>query len=176
MSRVTTLLTIAAALALTVGIGSAGAHKKKTFTKTTIAFQALSGSTGDRISGVVSLGLPPEEPEPSPPVEPSALGPLASAAARGNCVRGTTVEITQFLTSEGGGQASTPTVVATATTDATGAWETTAYEAAGANQLKFDTFKAKVVKKRLPPKNARHKHVCFGAGANKTTFSPSPDP
>jgi hypothetical protein len=166
-----TALAVAAALTLTVGIGSAGAHKKKTFTHTTIAFQALPGSTGDRISGLLSLGLPPEEPFAS-----TALGPLASAAARGNCLRGTTVEITQFLTSEGGGQASTPTVVATATTDATGAWQTTAYEAAGANQLKFDTFKAMVEKKRLPPKNARHKHVCFGAGANKTVFSPSPDP
>jgi hypothetical protein len=171
MPRVTTFLALTAVLALTVGMADAGAHKKKTFTNTTIAFQGLPGSTGDRISGVVSLGLPPEEEPPPPPVDP-----LASASARGNCVRGTTVQITHFLTSEGGGQASTPTVVATATTDASGAWQTTAYEAAGADQLKFDTFKAKVLKKRLPPKNARHKHVCFGAGANKTVFSPGSEP
>jgi hypothetical protein len=28
-----------------------------------------------------------------------------------------------------------------------------------------------VVKKRVPPKNARHKHVCIGAFASKTVFS-----
>jgi hypothetical protein len=35
----------------------------------------------------------------------------------------------------------------------------------------FDSFHVVVVKKRLPPKNARHKHVCLGAFADKTVFS-----
>jgi hypothetical protein len=62
-------------------------------------------------------------------------------------------------------------LVATTVTDATGVWQTTAYEASAANQLLFDAFFVEVVKKRLPPKNARHKHVCLGAFANKTVFS-----
>jgi hypothetical protein len=171
MFRLTLFVAMAAALALTLGVGSASAHKKKTLRQTTLVFEDLPGSTGDRLSGQVSLGAPPEESEPLPPPEPLAANPLASAAARGNCIKGQRVEITHFLTSEGGGQASPPTLVATATTDATGAWATTAYEAAGASQLKFDTFKVKVVKKRLRPKNARHKHVCLPTGANKTVFS-----
>jgi len=35
----------------------------------------------------------------------------------------------------------------------------------------FDSFHVEVVKKRLPPKNARHKHVCLGAFADRTVFS-----
>jgi hypothetical protein len=80
------------------------------------------------------------------------------------------VEIKHALTAEGGGR-SQPTLVATAVTDATGARQTTAYEAKAANDLMFHSFHVEVVKKRLSPKDARHKHVCIGAFANKTVFS-----
>jgi hypothetical protein len=168
MSRLTIVVAIAAALALAVGLGTASAHKKKFARQTTLVFEDLPGSTGDRLSGQVSLGAPPsEDPPPDPGGEP--LARKTGLAAK--CLGGQTVRIKHHLTSEGGGEAGPTTVVATATTGATGAWQTTAYEAAGANQLKFDTFLVEVVKKRLKPKNARHKHVCIGAFANKTTFS-----
>jgi hypothetical protein len=159
MSRLTLVAAIAAALVLTVGLGVASAHKRKFERHTTMAFEELPGSTGDRISGVVSLGPKPEEPF------------AVSAGLAGKCLAGQRVEIKHHLTVEGGGEAGPTTLVATATTDATGAWQTTAYEAAGANQLMFDTFLAEVVKKRLKPKNDRHKHVCIGAFENKTAFS-----
>ncbi len=73
-------------------------------------------------------------------------------------------------TAEGGG-GGPATLVATAVTNATGAWQTTAYEARAANDLLFDSFHVEVVKKRLRPKNARHKHVCIGAFASRTVFS-----
>lgn len=167
MSRIMTVVAIAAALVLTAGLGSASAHKGKFERQTTIVFEDLPGSTGDRISGVVSLGRQPEE-------QPFASGAAQSAAGAGRCLAGANVEIEHHLTIEGGGVGGPTTLVATATTNATGAWETSAYEAAGANQLMFDTFRAEVVKTRLPPKNARHKHVCLGAFANQTAFSYSP--
>jgi hypothetical protein len=159
MSRLTIVVAIASALALTVGLGNASAHKRKLERQTTVVFEDLPGSTGDRISGQVSLGSPPEE------------QPLArTAGLAGNCLKGQRVEIKHHLTAEGGGGGPL-SLVATAFTNAQGAWETTAYEARGANDLMFDTFRIEVVKKRLPPKNARHKHVCIGAFAGKTVFS-----
>ena len=161
MSRVTVVATLAGALVLGMGAGDAGAHKKKTQRNTTIMFQDLPGSTGDRIYGQLALGAKPEEPFS-----------LAFAAAGANCLAGRRIEIEHNLTvGDGGGPAGPRTLVATATTNAVGAWETSAYEAAGANQLLFDTFFAEAVKTRLPPKNQRHKHVCIGAFANKTAFS-----
>ena len=161
MFRATVVAMLTGALALGVGVGEAGAHKKKTQRNTTIMFQDLPGSTGDRIYGQLALGAKPEEPFS-----------LAFAAARGNCLAGQKIEIEHNLTiPDGAGPAGPRTLVATATTNAAGAWETTAYEAAGANQLLFDSFFAEAVKTRLPPKNARHKHVCIGAFADKTVFS-----
>ena len=87
-----------------------------------------------------------------------------------NCLKGQRVEIKHALTAEGGGSGPA-TLVATAVTNATGAWQTTAYEARAANDLLFDSFHVEVVKKRLRPKNARHKHVCIGAFASRTVFS-----
>jgi hypothetical protein len=166
--RLTVVLALAAVLAVTLGLGSAGAHKRKIPRQTTLAFEELPGSTGDRISGQVSIGSPPEQTDPG---GGGGGEPLArTAGLAGSCLRGQRVLIKHNLTSEGGGGGE-PTVVATAVTDATGAWQTTAYEASGANQFKFDTFKVEVEKKRMKPKNARHKHVCIGAFANKTVFS-----
>jgi hypothetical protein len=165
MSRMTIVVALAAVLALTVGLGSASAHKRKIQRQTTVVFEELPGSTGDRISGQVSIGAPPQE------TDPGGGEPLAAAAGlAGSCLKGQRVEIKHNLTAEGGGGGPS-SLVATAITDAQGAWQTTAYEASGANQLQFDTFKVEVLKKRLPPKNARHKHVCIGAFANRTVFS-----
>ena len=163
MPRVTSLIAIVAAMALCFGVGTANAHKRKTQRNTTILFQDLPGSTGDRIYGQLALGAAPEEP----------FSLAMPAAGGGNCLSGQKIEIEHNLTvGDGGGPAGPRTLVATAVTDATGAWETTAYEASGANQLLFDTFFAEAVKVRLKPKNDRHKHVCIGAFANKTVFSP----
>jgi hypothetical protein len=162
--RLTIVVVIAAALGLTVGIGSAGAHKRKLQRQTTVVFEDLPGSTGDRISGQVSIGAPQE-----PPLYGGEI--LArSAGLAANCLKGQRVEIKHALTAEGGG-GSPATLVATAVTNATGAWQTTAYEARAANDLLFDSFHVEVVKKRLRPKNARHKHVCIGAFASRTVFS-----
>jgi hypothetical protein len=160
------VLGLAAALTLTIGVARADAHKRKLQRTTTVEFQDLPGSSGDRISGVVTIGAKPEE-----PVEGGAE-PLRARAAGipAKCITGQKVLIKHTLTAEGGG-ADPPTVVATATTNAQGAWETTSYEASGANQLLFDTFQIEVTKKRVKPKNARHKHVCIGAFANRTVFS-----
>jgi hypothetical protein len=165
MFRLTLVAAITVAFALMVGLGTASAHKRKFERQTTVKFEDLPGSTGDRISGQVALGRKPEEPLYG------AVEPLArKAGLAAKCLGGQTVFIKHTLTAEGGGSAE-PTLVATAVTDATGAWQTTAYEASGANQLQFDTFQIEVVKKRLKPKKARHKHVCIGAFANTTTFS-----
>jgi hypothetical protein len=162
--RLTIVAVIAAALGLTGGIGTAGAHKRKLPRQTTVAFEDLPGSSGDRISGQVSIGVPQE-----PPLEGG--GYLArSAGLAANCLKGQRVEIKHALTAEGGG-GDAATLVATAVTNANGAWETTAYEARAANDLLFDSFHVEVVKKRVKPKNARHKHVCKGAFASRTVFS-----
>jgi hypothetical protein len=164
MSRPVTVVALVVALTLTVGLSSASAHKRKIARQTTLVFEELPGSSGDRISGQVSIGSPQE-----PPLDGGE--PLATTAGlAANCLRGQRVEIKHNLTAEGGGGGPT-TVVANAVTNPQGAWETTAYEARAANDLMFDSFKVEVVKKRLPPKNSRHKHVCIGAFANKTVFS-----
>jgi hypothetical protein len=167
MSRLTIVVAIATTLVLTIGLSDAAAHKRKLERQTTVVFEELPGSSGDRISGVVSLGRPPDEGVP-----PGGGGePLArTAGLAANCLKGQRVEIKHNTTAEGGGGGAT-SLVATAVTDAQGAWQTTAYEARAANDLLFDTFHVEVVKKRLPPKNARHKHVCLGAFASKTVFS-----
>ena len=160
MFRLTFAVALAAALALTLGVGGAGAHKKKTDRQTTVAFQDVPGPGNDIVSGQVSLGRPPEEPG----------GEFyARAAKAGNCLAGQQVLIKHTLTPEGGG-AAPATLVTKAVTGPTGAWQA-AYEASGANLLMFDTFQIEVAKKRLKPKNARHKHVCKGAFGNKTVFS-----
>ena len=163
MTRLTIFAAIVAALTLTLGTGAADAHKSRTPRQTTVAFQDLPGPGNDRVSGQVALGAKPQEPDPG------GGEPLAAAAGGGSCLAGQKVLIKHTLTAEGGGSAP-PTLVATAVTDATGAWAAT-YEASGGTQLMFDSFQIEVVKKRLPPKNARHKHVCLGAFANTTVFS-----
>jgi hypothetical protein len=168
--RLSVLCAVAATLMMVVGPATAGAHKKKWERHTTVEFQDLPGSSGDRLSGVLSFGPEPEEPFFS-------AGPPAHAAAAANCIAGARVLIHHHAfqaaidRSAGKSQISQYPVVATATTDSTGAWATTGYEASAANQLLFDQFNIEVVKTRLPPKNSRHKHVCLGAFADKTVFS-----
>lgn len=167
MSRLTIIVAIAAALGLTAGVGSADAHKRKLQRQTTVVFEDLPGSSGDRLSGQVSIGAPPEELPPPDGGEPLAR----TAGLAANCLKGQKVEIKDQPTIPGGGTSGPNALVATAVTDAQGAWQTTAYEARAANDLLFDSFHVEVVKKRLPPKNARHKHVCIGAFADRTVFS-----
>ncbi|MGH2956817.1 MAG: hypothetical protein ACRDL6_07480 [Solirubrobacterales bacterium] len=157
---------IAALLALTLGVADAGAHKKKTDRQTTVTFQDVPGPGNDVVSGQVSLGRAPD------PDEFLQVGgePLAQAAGKkANCLARARVLVKHTLTSEGGG-ADDPKLVATAFTGPTGAWQAT-YEASGASLLKFDTFQIEVAKKRLKPKNAKHKHVCKGAFGDRTVFS-----
>ena len=163
MFRLTLAVAMAAALALTLGVGGAGAHKKKTDRQTTVTFQDVPGPGNDIVSGQVSLGRPPEE------IYPGGGEPLAYVAGRGNCLAGQQVLVKHTLTPEGGG-AAPATLVTKAVTGPSGAWQAV-YEASGANLLMFDTFQIEVAKKRLKPKNARHKHVCKGAFGNKTVFS-----
>jgi hypothetical protein len=151
---------------LTIGVASADAHKRKVERWTTVQFQDLPGSSGDRVYGQVNLGAKPQE-----PIDGGGEPLLAhSAGIAGRCLAGQKVLIKHTLTAEGGG--SDPvTLVGTTTTNATGAWEFTGYEASAANQLLFDSFQIEVAKTRLKPKNHRHKHVCLGAFGNVTTFS-----
>jgi hypothetical protein len=165
MARLTIVVAIAATLLLAAGLSNASAHKRKIARQTTVVFEDLPGSSGDRISGQVSIGAPPEEP---PPDGGEPLARTAGLAA--NCLKGQRVEIKHNLTAEGGGS-DPATVVANAVTNTQGAWQTTAYEARGANDLLFDSFHVEVVKKRLRPKTSRHKHVCIGAFGNRTVFS-----
>jgi hypothetical protein len=168
-------LGLVAGLALALSISAAGtaaAHKRKIDRQTTVTFQDLPGSSGDRVSGVVSLGAPADPFDPAPGPEEFSQPTAFTSGIAGRCIGGASVTIRHNLTvGEGGGPASPQAVVARATTDASGAWQTTAYEASGANQLLFDTFHVKVEKRRLKPKNDRHKHVCLGATGNRTTFS-----
>jgi hypothetical protein len=150
---------LAASVALIVSAGSADAHKRKVERWTTVQFQELSGSAGDRIYGQVNLGPKPEEPLMA-----------RSAGIAGKCLSGQKVLIKHTLTAEGGGS-DPPALIGTTTTNTTGAWEFTSYEASAANQLLFDSFQIEVAKTRLPPKNHRHKHVCLGAFGNTTVFS-----
>jgi hypothetical protein len=162
MFRLTIVLAIMGALALAVGVGGAGAHKKKSERVTTVDFQDVPGPGNDVVSGQVFVGPPPE-------LDPVTGEPVARAAAAGNCLAGQQVLVKHTLTPEGGGAA--PAVLVTkAVTDASGAWQAV-YEASGANVGMFDTFQIEVAKTRLKPKNARHKHVCIGAFGNKTAFS-----
>jgi hypothetical protein len=167
LRRAAVVAAIAASISLTAGAGSAEAHKRKIERRTTVQFEELPGSTGDRVYGQVSLGSQPQEPFYAAGGPPTAR----AAGIAGKCLAGKKVLIKHTLTAEGGGS-DPPTLVGTATTDAQGAWQFTSYEAAGANQLLFDTFQIEVVKTRLAPKNFRHKHVCKGAFGNKTVFSP----
>ncbi len=161
MFRLTLAVAMTVVLVLTVGVGSAGAHKEKTDRQTTVTFQDVPGPGNDVVSGQVSLGRAPEE--------VFGAGLLAQAAGAGNCLAGQQVLVKHTLTPEGGGAAPAQ-LVKTVTTGPTGAWQAT-YEASGASVLMFDTFQIEIAKKRLPPKNARHKHVCKGAFGNKTVFS-----
>jgi hypothetical protein len=158
----------AATLSLTIalGVGSADAHKRKIQRWTTVQFQELPGSSGDRVYGQVNIGSKPQE-----PIDGGGEPLLArSAGIAGKCLSGQKVLIKHTLTAEGGGS-DPPTLVGTTTTNATGAWEFTSYEATAANQLLFDSFQIEVAKTRLPPKTHRHKHVCIGAFGGVTVFS-----
>jgi hypothetical protein len=160
------VLALAAAVALTISVAGADAHKRKIQRWTTVQFQDLPGSTGDRVNGQLNIGAKPQE-----PFEGGGEPLFArSAGIAGRCLAGQKVLIKHTLTAEGGGS-DPPTLVGTATTNATGAWEFTSYEAQAANQLLFDSFQIEAAKTRLAPKNARHKHVCKGAFGNVTTFS-----
>jgi hypothetical protein len=159
------LLALAAALALTIGVASADAHKRKVARWTTVQFQDLPGSTGDRVYGQINIGAKPQE-----PFEGGGEPLARSAGIAGRCLSGQKVLIKHTLTAEGGGS-DKPALIGTARTSATGAWEFTSYEAQAANQLLFDSFQIEVAKTRLGPKNARHKHVCKGAFGNVTVFS-----
>jgi hypothetical protein len=158
-------LALAAALTLTIGVASADAHKRKIQRWTTVQFQDLPGSTGDRVYGQLNIGAKPQE-----PIEGGEPLFARSAGIAGRCLAGQKVLIKHTITAEGGGS-DPPTLVGTTTTNATGAWEFTSYEAQAANQLLFDSFQIEVAKARLAPKNARHKHVCKGAFGNVTVFS-----
>jgi hypothetical protein len=162
MFRLTIVLAMMSVLALTVGVGGASAHKKKTERVTTVDFQDVPGPGNDIVSGQVFVGPPPE-------LDPGTGEPLARTAGAGNCLAGQQVLVKHTLTPEGGG-AAPPVLVTKAVTGPTGAWQAV-YEASGANVGMFDTFQIEVAKKRLKPKNDRHKHVCIGAFGNKTAFS-----
>jgi len=143
----------AAALSLAVVLGATTATAGDTGIvrikrSTTALFQDLPGSTGDRVYGQLSVSSGP-----------------AKLASR--CLAGQTVVIRHTFTKPGGGSTA-PTLVATVTTDAQGAWESTSYEAAGATQLLYDTFQIEVPKHRVPPKTVRPKRVCLAA-TNFTT-------
>jgi hypothetical protein len=124
----------------------ADAHKVKIQRSTTVGFEDLPGTTGDRVFGQVSIGA-----------KSQATSPALSA----RCLAGQQVLIKHTLTAPGGGSAP-PKVIGSTTTDAQGAWEFTAYEANGASQLMYDTFQIEVPKHPLL-KNARHKHICLAA-------------
>ena len=138
----------AAVFSLALALGATGAHAGKSRIvkidrSTTVQFEDLPGSTGDRVFGQLSVGSGP-----------------AKFASR--CLAGQTVVIRHTLTKPGGGSPP-PTPVGTVTTNAQGAWELTSYEAAGALQLLYDTFQIEVPKHRLTPKGVSPKRVCLGA-------------
>jgi hypothetical protein len=141
-------------LALLIGVQSAQAEKRRIPRSTTVHFEDLPGSTGDRVFGQLTVGQPQ----------------AGSASASSRCLAGQQVVIRHTLTRPGGGSPE-PTVVGTATTDATGAWEFTGYEASGANQGLYDTFQVKLPKHPLGPKNARLRFVCLGASGFVTVPS-----
>ena len=165
MRRVGVLVAVVSLLSMAVGVSEAAAHKRKLPRITTVEFLDLPGSSGDRVSGVVSIGQ-----KPADPIDGGGEPLAHTSSLPAQCIANQKVLIKHTLTAEGGGSAQ-PTVVATAITDASGAWQSTSYEASGANQLLFDSFQIEVVKSRVPPKNGQHKHVCLGAFGNKTVFS-----
>ncbi len=174
MSRRIIVAMIATSLLLTVGLGEASAKKRKIARQTTIVFEDLPGSSGDRISGQVALGSPPEEPFGGEPLAAAAGG----GAAR--CLAGQKVlvrdlifaaafqPLTRATTSQGTDRGN---LVATATTDASGFWQTTSFEASAGNQGLFDKISVEVVKKPLKSNNPSKQTVCLGAFANQTVFS-----
>jgi hypothetical protein len=168
------------ALALALGMvslltatGASGAKKKTRSVErqTTIEFTDLPGSSGDRISGQVQLGARPEGPEECSPLPCEPLMARASALTPSRCLKGQRVEIRQHYTGEGGGSVpgSEPTLVATATTDASGAWQTTAYEASGANRNLFDVLTAGVPYRAY--KKGSKRLICLKASETRTVFS-----
>jgi hypothetical protein len=174
MPRSLFAVALAAALTLALGMGSASAKTLKRVVvprQTTIQFTDLPGSSGDRISGVVSLGQPPQDPDDAMNSEP-----LAAKAGFNNpakCLANQTVQIRHNLTAgEGGGPITEPTVVATTKTDANGAWQAF-YEASGANQLIFDTFTAEVIQRKYvkKTKKGKKKLICNYAFRTTTVFS-----
>ena len=149
------LFAMAVTLALFVGVQSASAHTVKIQRTTTVQFEDLPGSTGDRVFGQVSI---------------SAKSQSQAPALAARCLAGQEVLIKHTLTAPGGGSPD-PTVVGKATTDATGAWEFTSYEAAGFGVQKFDTFQIEVPKHQLGKKTKSGKHVRLGASGFVTVLS-----
>jgi hypothetical protein len=133
-------------VAIVFGVTGATAGESKIVRidrKTTVQFEDLPGSIGDRVYGQLTVGSGP-----------------AKFASR--CLASQTVLIRHTFTKPGGGS-DPATLVATVKTDAQGAWESTSYEAAGATQLLYDTFQVEVPKHRLTPKGVSPKRVCLKA-------------
>ena len=154
MRRAVVVLIAGAVFAL-LGAQMAAAHTVKIKRSTTVAFTDLPGSTGDRVFGQLSIN-------------PKSQASFPALAAR--CLAGQRVLVKHTLTSPGGGSPPV-TVLGTAITDATGAWEFTSYEASGFAQQKFDTFQIEVVKHPITKKTVGGKHVCLGASGFKTVLS-----
>jgi hypothetical protein len=142
-------------LTLFFGVQSAGAHTVKIQRATTVQFEDLPGSTGDRVFGQITIGAKSQSSFPA-------------LAAR--CLAGQEVLIKHTLTAPGGGSPP-PQVVGRATTDVQGAWELTSFEARGFDVQKFDTFQIEVVKHKLGKKTKNGKHVCLGASGFVTVLS-----
>jgi hypothetical protein len=149
------VLIAGAAMALLGGVQSAAAGPIKIERSTTVQFEDLPGSTGDRVFGQLSIGAKSTSSHPA-------------LAAR--CLAGQEVQIKHTLTAPGGGSPPV-TVVGKAATDSTGAWELASYEASGYEVQKFDTFQVEVPKHRLGRKTASGKRVCLGASGFVTVLS-----
>ena len=155
MKRAGVVLVAGALVALLVGVQSADARKLvKIQRSTTVQFQDLPGSTGDRVFGQLSIS-------------PKSQASFPAIASR--CLAGQQVLIKHTLTAPGGGSPP-PTVIGSATTDAQGGWEFTGYEANGISLQRFDTFQIEIPKHPLV-KNKRRKNVCLAASGFVTVLS-----
>lgn len=157
MRRAAYLPVAGAVIALLVGAQmgaahSSAAHIVKIKRSTTVEFQDLPGATGDRVFGQVTVAN------------------SGSPALAARCLAGQQVLIKHTLTAPHGGSEPAK-VVGTATTDAQGAWEFDAYEAAGMSLQMFDTFQIEVPKHQVGNKSARGKRVCLAASGFATVYS-----
>jgi hypothetical protein len=133
------------ALTFAIGLGTAGAHKKRTPKDVTMDFQRnLTGT--DRFSGVVTSPRP-------------------------LCAKGALIQLAYRPAFEGGGGSEPAQIVATTRADANGNWAID-YEVTGLSG-DFSTYAARSPKQRLKPRNNRHKHVCkAGASPTRTVLNP----